>query len=508
MAGTTLKLHSPLDSIAHRQTRRKPELAPERPIPNNPQDSPVSPLLHSHFARHSAATASTSTDDNSFIHSARTSIDSRIVYNNPAAHDARYIDHESISSYHDSWQLAPTSDTARMYQATPVPTVVVSSPLLDLDVTRAGRTPVVRPITSNFSRPVRPPLTLESEQQKRKVLERNTTCRLESQNDQTLGTSVTKNAIDITSKPTSKDRQKKPSPLSSNSSQPFAQRALSALQPVTGHSQGEPSRSVSPASSLYSNYSYYQLPPSAGASPPLQYECLDAPLDPSAFTTQPRTAPKPPLTRSVPSSAPTLSSGTSNPTNTQRQVVVAGETPPSHKPQDYLQLGITHHEANRLKESAACFEKSAKEGGGCGVGMLMWGLTLRHGWGCDKNEKVGFKWLQRAAESAVDDLENARTRDGLNLTAIQTELVLAIYEVGQCFFQGWGVAKDQKMAVSYYTVAARLGDPDAQSDLAFCLANGKGCKKDRKEAAKWYRAAVAQGASDIGLAWIYKEKFQ
>jgi hypothetical protein len=26
-------------------------------------------------------------------------------------------------------------------------------------------------------------------------------------------------------------------------------------------------------------------------------------------------------------------------------------------------------------------------------------------------------------------------------------LVLAIYEVGQCFFQGWGVKKDQKMAV-------------------------------------------------------------
>lgn len=40
-------------------------------------------------------------------------------------------------------------------------------------------------------------------------------------------------------------------------------------------------------------------------------------------------------------------------------------------------------------------------------------------------------------------------------------------------------------------MAARLGDPDAQQDLAFCLANGKGCKKDRKEAAKWYRAAVS-----------------
>ena len=42
----------------------------------------------------------------------------------------------------------------------------------------------------------------------------------------------------------------------------------------------------------------------------------------------------------------------------------------------------------------------------------------------------------------------------------------------------------------YFRVAARLGDPDAQQELAFCLLNGKGCKKDKREAAKWYRAAV------------------
>ncbi len=44
---------------------------------------------------------------------------------------------------------------------------------------------------------------------------------------------------------------------------------------------------------------------------------------------------------------------------------------------------------------------------------------------------------------------------------------------------------------NYFRLAARLGDPDAQQDLAFCLANGKGCKKDKKEAAKWYRDAVS-----------------
>ncbi|KAG1908640.1 uncharacterized protein F5891DRAFT_973996 [Suillus fuscotomentosus] len=175
-------------------------------------------------------------------------------------------------------------------------------------------------------------------------------------------------------------------------------------------------------------------------------------------------------------------------------------------PQEYLQLGIQYHEANKLQDSAFYFEKSAKEQGGCGTGMLLWGLTLRHGWGCEKNEKSGFKWLTKAAESAVDDLGKAR--EGMDVKAVRSELVLAIYEVGQCFFHGWGVAKDYKMAVSYYRVAANLGDGDAQEDLAFCLANGKGCKKDKKKAAKWYRAAVAQGASDVGMAWIYKDKYK
>ena len=30
---------------------------------------------------------------------------------------------------------------------------------------------------------------------------------------------------------------------------------------------------------------------------------------------------------------------------------------------------------------------------------------------------------------------------------MQKELVLAVYEVGQCFFQGWGVPRDKAMAV-------------------------------------------------------------
>ncbi len=39
------------------------------------------------------------------------------------------------------------------------------------------------------------------------------------------------------------------------------------------------------------------------------------------------------------------------------------------------------------------------------------------------------------------------SESGLDVGAVKTELVLAIYEVGQSFFRGWGVEKDKKMGV-------------------------------------------------------------
>lgn len=263
--------------------------------------------------------------------------------------------------------------------------------------------------------------------------------------------------------------------------------------------RGPPSRAVSPAGSVYSQYSFYQLDGSSRSSPTGSTPQLSS--QSAGFQPLPLGEARPTLlspTYTPPTRPPGAVRFESNPAISEQE---------SQTAHDFLQLGIQHHENNRLRDAAWCFERSAKEGGGCGVGMVMWGLSLRHGWGCEKNELLGFKWLQKAAESAVKDLENTK-KDGGDKHRVQNELVIAIYEVGQCFFQGWGVRKDLKMAVSYYTVAAKMGDADAQHDLGFCLANGKGCKKDRKEAAKWHRAAIAQGASDVGMAWVYKEKFQ
>lgn len=489
------------------------------------QQSPVSPLLHGGFARGSMATASIT---GSYADT-RTSVDSRSVYQGS---EYSYLDAESVYSQidpaiRDSWRSGVTSEAARPYDPQPrtethnnsvseqmptqttttssrtttVPTVVVSSADADNNVQRAGRTPVVRPITSNFSRPVRssqtqsgvltplqittPPLLPQnSDEQKRRVLERNANrtpslSPSRSPPDQQMkffGRSKSplnpcNNAVDgpnhrsqpqalassdslpnpYAGPPAKNHQPALKSPYQSHSpslnsdpmrtgtsscrsptlhpdphsSQPpttsqiiGGSNTLSTLAPVA-LPRFPPERSDSPAS-LYSTYSYYNF-----ESP------VSSPAG-SEFSS--------PRTSHIQQSAPQPQSSNAPPSPLQQSTSPNEKDPSSHvpvdpqTPHDFLSLGIQKHEANRLKESAMYFEKSAKENGGCGVGMLMWGLTLRHGWGCEKNEKVGFKWLRKAAEHAVVDLESARKGNSVDTGPVQVSGHFLLY---------LGIAADQ-----------------------------------------------------------------
>lgn len=481
--------------------------SPPRPFAN--QNVPDSPLLHSRF-RGSAASAMTNgsvlnyymnqhsktslldceTDEgeNSFMYGEQ---EQRHV----SGRQCQSVDHSPPSALR---HLASSSnqppvpnpseggnfEDGMKASTSTLPTVVVSSPSDEIDNRAPG--PSRQPMASgssprlNFSRPGRPPI-LSSEEQKRQVLERNS--RRPNSPRMTQNPSSYLPVVPLTG--THDDKHLWPGQYVSHTN--------TALASTSGASpDGLPS-----SSSHHSACTPSSVPTSLRAGPVSNvHPNPDGQSRPDIVepATSRHSHPHP---QPQPLKPPTPSTESVNTPSTQ---------PTS--PLDYLQLGIQHHECNRLKDSAICFEKSAKEQGGCGVGMLMWGLALRHGWGCEKNEKSGFRWLTKAAEAAVEDLEKARQGKRFDAKDVKEELVMAIYEVGQCFFQGWGVRKDQKMAVSYYRVAANLGDMDAQHDLAFCLANAKGCKKNKKEAAKWYRAAVAQGASDVGMAWIYKDKYR
>jgi hypothetical protein len=195
------------------------------------------------------------------------------------------------------------------------------------------------------------------------------------------------------------------------------------------------------SNSLYSRYSFYSvgdLP--SGSSTPQPGARFDQKGD-SSSTRTPTPTQQQQLTAS--NSNPNGSAQSLDAHSPAQQPTENLDNPKT--PHEFLALGILHHEANRLQASAYCFERAATEDGGCGVGMLMWGLSLRHAWGTEKDERAAFGWLRKAADAAVTDLEHATGKGERN--AVKSELVLAIYEVGQCFFHGWGVETDKKMAV-------------------------------------------------------------
>ncbi|KAI9490597.1 hypothetical protein BDB00DRAFT_916104 [Zychaea mexicana] len=174
----------------------------------------------------------------------------------------------------------------------------------------------------------------------------------------------------------------------------------------------------------------------------------------------------------------------------------------------HVQKGIEYHELGALEQATHQFRIAAKEGSP--IGMLLYGLSLRHGWGCRANSTLAFQYLQKAAEHAVDGLQKSsegKTKMDALLQSRKGELVLAIYELGVSFDQGWGTARSRETAFYYFKIAAQLGDADAQNEVGRCYYDGYGTKKDVYQAAKYYRLAAAQGRGLMGNSWIYKSKY-
>jgi hypothetical protein len=371
--------------------------------------------------------------------------------------------------YRSSWQTDNTNPRPdsnldpfgfRQYESSraPLPKVVVSSPSDtalqfspglsyedDVDpvvpptpppIPQAqGRVPTAVAGAFNFSRPHRPPIVLGSEDQKQRVLaraaERSTGSLRPSSSNSSLnsasssvgrnaqqdlkhwhnapgtGTNGSANAMMASSSASPHTNASDAYPSPRPSPQGMHPPSLSPGVLPTGagtpqFAQNTPSNSVplpaklptvrvSTPESIYSDYSYYQLD-----------SALPSPTSPISHS---------PDNRGV-NSGPMMGNTTSSLEPRRSPVTLSPQAKLAEgavqTPQQLVQLGIEYHEADKLRESAYCFERSATENGGCAVGMLMWGLSLRHGWGCPKDEARGFKWLQRAAEYAVVDLESAK----------------------------------------------------------------------------------------------------
>jgi TPR repeat protein len=82
------------------------------------------------------------------------------------------------------------------------------------------------------------------------------------------------------------------------------------------------------------------------------------------------------------------------------------------------------------------------------------------------------------------------------------ELVLAMYELANCFRNGWGIKKDPAAAKQYYETAANLGDTDAMNEVAWCYTEGFGTKKDKVCAYSTFILVVAVRPSPLPLSRV------
>jgi tetratricopeptide (TPR) repeat protein len=108
------------------------------------------------------------------------------------------------------------------------------------------------------------------------------------------------------------------------------------------------------------------------------------------------------------------------------------------------------------------------------------GLCYRNGWGVAKDYANAHEWYQKAANQGYD---SAMFEVGL------------LYQVG-----GSGVAKDYAKAREWYEKAANKNDPNAMVNIGFLYDKGRGVTKDDVKALEWYIKARKsyENAADKG----------
>jgi len=114
------------------------------------------------------------------------------------------------------------------------------------------------------------------------------------------------------------------------------------------------------------------------------------------------------------------------------------------------------------------------------------GVCYYHGYGVTQDYKQAVYWYTKAANQGY---------------------AMAQYNLGVCYDNGFGVTQDYKQAVCWYTKAANQGNAMAQCNLGVCYDNGSGVTQDYKQAVYWYTKAANQGyamaQNNLGVCYYH-----
>ncbi|KAL7627413.1 hypothetical protein AAE478_001606 [Parahypoxylon ruwenzoriense] len=108
-----------------------------------------------------------------------------------------------------------------------------------------------------------------------------------------------------------------------------------------------------------------------------------------------------------------------------------------------IQEAIRFHEEGQLDQSTLLFGRLADpHGANNPLSQVLYGLALRHGWGCEPDPERAVSYLSAAASNAAA-VESMALQAGMKKGgAAKGELVLAIFELANCFRHGWGIPRD------------------------------------------------------------------
>ncbi|KAF2869258.1 hypothetical protein BDV95DRAFT_498185 [Massariosphaeria phaeospora] len=171
--------------------------------------------------------------------------------------------------------------------------------------------------------------------------------------------------------------------------------------------------------------------------------------------------------------------------------------------EENIQEAIRLHEKGNLEASTAMFGRLADPNGtNNALSQVLYGLALRrHGWGCVPDQEQAVTYLSYAASNSAEIESQALSAGMKKGGSAKGELILAMYELANCFRNGWGIKKDPVAAKQYYETAANLGDTDGMNEVAWCYLEGFGTKKDKFKAAQFLRLAEQKGSKTLGNTW-------
>jgi TPR repeat protein len=116
------------------------------------------------------------------------------------------------------------------------------------------------------------------------------------------------------------------------------------------------------------------------------------------------------------------------------------------------------------------YRKAAEHGHDSAQFNLGW--CFMNGRGVAKDPVEAVKWYRMAAEQ-----ENAKAQ----------------FQYGKCLERGRGISQDVAQAVRFFRLAAKQGFPKAELALGICYARGDGVPEDHVQARRWLTSAANHG---------------